>query len=155
MTNADIAYKTIETWNDLLEALKAASPEQLQQPVQVCQHHPVDEYVFPLSPGICLGTVDELNLRYARSTTDNRRHGEHLVIYADYNPFAEDGATSHEIEISAEEGKLFNKVKSIYPKGYDDSQNWTGPAQKLADQVKRNGKDVLGTLLMKRAINKS
>lgn len=146
-------HAIIETWNDLLEALKTASPEQLQQPVQICQHHPVDEYVHELMQGICFGTVDEMDLRYTRSVTDNRRHGEHLIIYADNNPFAEDGAIAHEIDLNTEvgQGQLFNKIKSIYPKNFTKDQDWTGPAQKIEDaKDRKRGKGFLVPLLKKR-----
>ncbi len=146
-------YAVIETWKDLLEVLKTVSSEQLQQPVQICQHHPIDEYVHPLMQGICFGTVDEMDLKYARSVTDNRRHGEHLIIYADCNPFAEDGAIAYEIELNGEveKGQLFNKRKSIYPKKFTDDQNWTGPAQKIEDaKDRKRGKGVLIPLLKKR-----
>lgn len=139
----------IRTWQDVLEALKKATPEQLAQPVKICESFPMDEHVHELQQGICLATVDELDLRYARSVLDNRRHGDHLVIFTDGNPFGEDGAIAYQYEA----GEHLNK-NPIYPKGYDDSQNWTGPAQKLADKQKRKrGKGVLGAILVNRLSN--
>jgi len=126
-----VSYKEIRTWKDLLEALKEASPEQLEQPVQTVKSHPCDDFVFELCPGICIATVDEMDLLYVRSCTDNRRHGEHLAIYVDYNPHGEDGAIAYE-------GFCEEEEKPIYPKDYDDSQNWTGPAQKLVDAGARD-----------------
>lgn len=105
--------------------------QQLAQPIQLTTGYPVDEHVYELKQGIVLGTVDALELRYARSVTDNRRHGDHVILYADHNPFGEDGAIAYEWKGSIEDVE----EHPIYPKDHDPSADWTGPAQKLADQV--------------------
>ena len=89
-----------------------------------------------LQAGICFATIDELEIEYARSTVDNRRHGEELVIFTDGNPFAEDGAIAYEWDFTADQEHM--KDKPIYPKGHDDSADWTGPAQKLIDKVAKD-----------------
>lgn len=124
-----VKYSEIEIWEDVLRVLQEASPEQLKQPVQICDHHPVEDYVHGLKPGIALGIVDALEIKYARSVTDNRRHGEHLIIYTDYNPYAEDGAIAYEWDLENDCEHI-----PIYPKDHDESKDWTGPAQRLIDQ---------------------
>ena len=137
-----ITYKEIETWDDLLRALQKASAEQLTQPVQICEGHPCDDYVHELTQGICMGTIDELEIKYARSVNDNRRHGEHLVIFTDGNPHGEDGAIAYE---------GMGKKTPIYSKDHDDSQDWTGPAQKLVDaEERKKGHGTLGPVLVNR-----
>lgn len=122
-------FAAIETWGDLKETLRKCSIQQLKKPVQVIKHHPVDENVHECLPGISFGTIDALDIRYARSSVDNRRHGDELAIFVDYNPFGVDGAVAYE---------GFSKKKPIYSKDHDDGQDWTGPAQKLADAEPRN-----------------
>jgi len=146
-----IKYEEIETLGDLLQALKKASPEQLAQPVQTCEGHPCDDHVYELQQGLIISTVDELNLRYARSSKDNRRNGDELVIYTDGNPFSENGASAYEVTLEKENEELFRKERAIFPKGHDDSCDWTGPAQKLADEQEREkGKGTLGVILKQR-----
>ena len=89
-----IAYQSLCTYRDLLEALQNASEEQLDMRIQCTDSHPVDEYVHKLKQVICVGTVDELDLRYARSVNDNRRNGNEIVLFCDGNPFGEDGRTA-------------------------------------------------------------
>lgn len=120
-------FKEVETWADMLKALQQMTPEQLQQPIQSVQGHPMDDYVYELQQGICLGTVDEIGLKYTRSVKDNRRHGDEVILYTDGNPFGEDGAVAYELLPDGGD-------KPIYPKDHDESKDWTGPAQKLADQ---------------------
>ena len=138
---------SVRTYRDLLEKLQACSKEQLDQPIQVVKGHPVDEYVYELQAAVCFATVDDLDLRYARSVTDNRRHGEELVIYTDGNPHGECGAIAYEMK-----GDLDSlKDNPIYPKGHDESADWTGPAQALVDAKERpEGKGTLGPVLLHR-----
>ncbi len=65
-----IAHQSVRTYRDLLDALQKASDGQLNMPIQCADSHPVDEHVYELKQAICLGTVDELDLRYARSVID-------------------------------------------------------------------------------------
>jgi len=149
-----IKHEEIETWGDLLSILQQASPEQLAQPVQTCEGHPCDDHVHELQQGIIFGTINELEIRYARSVKDNRRNGDELVIYTDGNPFGEEGAAAYEVsfdENPEEEGELFRKQKPIFPKDHDESCDWTGPAQKLADEEEREkGKGTMGAVLKQR-----
>lgn len=146
-----IKFEEIETWGDLLKVLQNASEEQLKQPVQSVKGHPVDEYVYPLLPVICIGTVDALELRYARSSRDNQKHGEELVLFCDGNPFGKDGAVAYEMDF--ENDFLNGNDKAIYSKDHSDAKDWTGPAQKLADASKVKGEGTLGTILKHRLKN--
>lgn len=74
-----------------------------------------------------------MGLLYARSVTDNRRHGEQLVIYTDGNPFGEDGAVAYEYDSNATPKFMGLRHKPIYPEDYTPDQDWTGPAQQLVD----------------------
>ena len=117
--------------------------------------HPVDEYVYKLQKVICFGTVDALGLRYARSVTDNRRNGQELVLFSDGNPHGEDGAVAYEFDSSQKTDIPFGRGKSIYPKDFDPSMDWTGPAQKIADAEQRKAahgtlKDVLNNRMRDR-----
>lgn len=132
-----IEYRSITTYRELLAALQEASEGQLDLPIQCVNSHPVDEYVYKLQQVICLGTVDALGLRYARSVTDNRRNGDELVLFSDGNPYAEDGAVAYEVDQTYEGKELFKHHKPIYPGNHDPSMDWTGPAQKLADGKER------------------
>ncbi len=134
-------YHSIRTYRDLLDALQSASEEQLDMPVQCADSRPVDEQVHVLKKAICLGTVDELSLRYARSVVDNRRNGEELVLFCDGNPFGEDGAIAYTMIDRSDvpdEDVLTNFRQRMEPIYHDESRDWTGPAQKIADQVPRN-----------------
>ncbi len=132
-----IKYRSITTYRELLAALQKASEEQLDLPIQCVNSHPVDEYVYNLQQVICLGTVDALGLRYARSVIDNRRNGDELVLLSDGNPYGEDGAVAYEVDQTYEGTEPFKNHKPIYPKNHDPSMDWTGPAQKLADDQER------------------
>lgn len=153
-------YHSIRTYRDLLEALQSASDEQLDMPVQCADSHPVDEWVYALKKAICLGTVDELNLRYARSVVDNRRNGEELVLFCDGNPFGADGAIAYTMKDrpdASEENvmtSLRERMEPIYPDDHDGSRDWTGPAQKIADQISRkSGRGTLVEILSSRTEN--
>ena len=136
-------YQSVRTYRDLLQALKKASDEQLDMPIQCTDSHPVDEYVYALKSGICLGTVDELDLRYARSVKDNRRNGDELVLFCDGNPFGEDGATGYVMKDASESPEPIDAIEfrdrfePVYPDDHDESRDWTGPAQKLVDRRPR------------------
>lgn len=127
-------FTELDTWEDLKKALDQCSPEQLKQPIQVISQHPVAEHVHECIPGISLGTLDALDILYARSVTDNRRHGEELVLYCDSNPHAVDGATMYEWVMSEDNSSGHEEVP-IYPESHDAAADWTGPAQKLADKA--------------------
>jgi hypothetical protein len=138
-----IAYQSLRTYRDLLEALQNASDKQLDMRIQCTDSHPVDEYVHKLKQVICIGTVDDLDLRYARSVNDNRRNGNEVVLFCNGNPFGEDGRTAStlkdtETASDSKSGKdFFDRLEPVYPEDHDDSRDWTGPAQKLADQIPR------------------
>jgi hypothetical protein len=117
------------TLADLLRALQGLTAEQLAQPAQVVRSHPVAEHVFAARPVICLGTVDGLGLRYVRSSRDNRRHGDEVVLFIDGNPFARDGAIAY--QVTAEDP--FGEGRPIYPPDHAADRDWSGPAQKLVD----------------------
>jgi hypothetical protein len=121
----------VTTWGDVLEQLKNAPPEVLAKPAQVICHQPNCDEVFECRPAVSLGTVDELGFDYVRSSVDNRRNGDELVLYVDYNPFAEDGASGY--TMTDDEDIPF------YPPGHDASSDWTGPAQKLHDEAHPDG----------------
>ncbi len=124
----------ITTWGDLLCALHKLSAEQLAQPAQIVKEHPCADKVISAKPVVAIGTVDTLDLRYVRSCKDNRRHGDEIVLLVDGNPYGKDGAVAHRwIGRDETSGKLDSSP--IYPKDYTPDQNWTGPAQKLADKV--------------------
>ncbi len=140
-----------------LRALQKASDQQLDMPIQIADSHPADESVHALQQVICLGTVDELVLRSARSVNDNRRNGEELVLCCDGNPFGEDGATSYVIKDapesceSAEPLDSRDRLQAVYPDDHDDSRDWTGPAQRLADQrLREPGRGTIAEVLVNR-----
>ena len=136
-----IEYRSITTYRELLEALQQANEEQLDLPIQCVNSHPVDEYVYTLQQVICIGTVDALDLRYARSVRDNRRNGEELVLFSDGNPHAEDGAVSYVVDDTFEGEEPLKHHSPIYPPNHDASMDWTGPAQELADSQQRKRSD--------------
>lgn len=117
----------IETYEDLLRRLQALTPDQRKQRVQVARAPADYSEVVALDPVVGLYAVDEAGFDYARSSVDNRRHGDELVLVYDANLFAKDGAIAYEMDA---EDLIFDKP--IYPPGHDDSADWTGPAQKLA-----------------------
>lgn len=124
----------IKTWRDVRNALAKLTPAQLRQPVQIARLHPMDQFVHVLLPGFVLGTVDDLGIRYARSVVDNRRHGEHVILYVDYPPFGEDGNIGTVVTLGR---RGLRTKRTLYPKMHSDAANWTGPAQKLTDKKKR------------------
>ena len=153
-----IDYQSVRSYRDLLAALQNASEEQLDMPIQCVDSHPVDEHVYVLKQAICLGTVDDLDLRYARSVNDNRRNGNELVLFSDGNPFAVDGATSYMMKETAGASESENSIEfrdrlePVYPEGHDASQDWTGPAQMIADQQpSRRGRGTLRDILEHRS----
>jgi hypothetical protein len=151
-------YQSVRTYRDLLQALQKATDEQLEMPIQCADSHPVDEHVHTLKQAICLGTVDELEMRYARSVKDNRRIGDELVLFCDGNPFAEDGATGYVMNDAPEPCEsaipldTYDRLRAVYPADHDESRDWTGPAQKLYDQRPReSGRGTLTEVLAYRS----
>ena len=129
-----LKVENVRSWRDLLECLNNFSPEQLDQPVQVCGTHPVESYVHELQPAYCVGTVEELGILYCRSSVDNRKNNKEVILCVDYNPFAVDGAIAHQWGTYDDEKDVFIKQNiPIYPKDYTEDQNWTGPAQKVVN----------------------
>ena len=128
-------HSEIATWADLLKVLQSLTPQQLDTPAQVVRSHPVYEHVHEAEPIVCMGTVDELGLLYVRSSLDNRRHGNEVVLFTDGNPFAEDGAIAYECELDMEGEEFFSKKRAVYPDRYTPDQNWTGPAQAIVDKT--------------------
>lgn len=125
--------KTTQTWQDVLNVLLTLSPEQLAQTSQVTRSSPIGDHVYEGQAIICLGTIDELELDYFRSATDNRRHGDEIVAFTDGNPFAKNGAVAWELK----PGGNINDDDSMIPifsKDHTPDQDWTGPAQKVADE---------------------
>lgn len=151
-------FQSVRTYRDLFVALQNASDEQLDMPIQCADSHPVDEHVHKLKQAICLGTVDTLELRYARSVKDNRRNGDELVLFCDGNPFGEDGASGHTLKSKSDSNEpenptiLLERFEPIYPDDHDETRDWTGPAQKHYDQEKReSGRGTLAEILSYRA----
>jgi hypothetical protein len=116
----------LNTWDDLATLISKMTPEQRLQPVQIINSHPCEDHVHELRPGILFCTIGEMQLKYCRSSVDNRHHDDEFAIYTDSNPFAESGATAYEL---GDGGSL----TPIFPKSHDDSADWTGPAQKIVD----------------------
>jgi hypothetical protein len=140
----------VETYADLLKILQNMTPEQLAKPVQTVMSHPVYEAVRAACPVICVGSVDELGLLYIRSAHDNRRHGDDIILFVDYNPFGVDGAIAYTVSLNGD----VSKDTPIYPKNHTEDQNWTGPAQKLIDKsVKELSDGTLGPILAARIKN--
>jgi hypothetical protein len=126
--------KEVSTYGDLLKVLQILSPEQLAQPAQVVKSHSVHEKVLAALPIICVGTVDSLGLLYIRSSKDNRRHGDEVILFLDSNPFGKNGAIAYEA-IGAD---IFGECTPIFPKDYNrEEQDWTvsGTAKKRVDET--------------------
>jgi len=92
-----MSERSVRTWGDVLAALQRLTPEQLKQPAQAVLCEPSDSVVSECQSCIAIGTVDEFEIEAIRSVTDNKRHGEEVVILLDYNPFAEDGCVAYEL----------------------------------------------------------
>lgn len=112
------------------------SESELDQPIQISPPHVTPDPI-PLQPGIYIGTVAELELSPCRSSYDNKWHGEDIVILADRNPFAVDGATAYETLEGREmrDGESFNAWfkathKPIYGRG--DEGTPTDPKDQFA-----------------------
>jgi hypothetical protein len=117
----------INNWNDLSQLINKMMPAQRLQPVQIIDSHPCEDHVHELRLGILFCTIGEMELKYCRSSVDNRYHDDEFAIYTDCNPFAENGAAAYELK----EGGI---DEPIFPKGHDESSDWTGPAQKSLDE---------------------
>ena len=116
-------------YKELLKYLKTLNKKQLEQEVQVFRplNHPG---VTELKPVVCIDTIENLELDKARSSVDNKFHGEEIVIMYDHNPFGEDGATLYQMEIDKKSGKLKNpKFKPIYALGKTNPLEQTNPKQ--------------------------
>ena len=125
----------IRTYRQLLAMLQEVPDEKLDQPVQVAGPHIIsDEMVVTLRPAIAVGTVEEMEFRYARSSEDNRFHPEELVILIDGNPFGKGGAVAYE----QVQGSMKLGEKPIYPTNHSPEADWTGPAQKLLDEHRKD-----------------
>lgn len=118
----------VRTYRDLLEALGRLTDEELDQLCQVARYNGCDAFVHEGQPVYCLGAVDQLGLRYFRSCSDNRRRGSQIVLMTDASPFGEDGHIGYELG-----GFFTDPPKKLYPGTFTPDQDWTGPAQKLAD----------------------
>lgn len=135
----------IETYEDLLKVLSELTPEQLKNKVQVMKPSCNDDEVLALMPAIAIGTVDGAEYRFVRSSVDNRRHGDEVIILTDYNGHGKNGAIAYELDEdrakpTEEEYEnmdteqifdLYFRSKPIFPKSHDDYADWTGPAQAL------------------------
>jgi hypothetical protein len=130
----------MDTWKDVLKALQSLTPEQLEMLAQVVLHESNDENVVAGRPVVCLGSVNELGVKYFRSAQDNRRHGDQVVLTVDNNGFSEAGVVAWSFE-DAQDWVDGNPGKPLYPHGYTPDQDWTGPAQKIADAILREGPD--------------
>jgi len=143
-TSTMIEYRSITTYRDLLEALQQANEEQLDLPIQCVNSHPVDEYVYTLQQVICIGTVDALDLRYARSVRDNRCNGEELVLFSDGNPHAEDGAVSYAVDDTFEGEEPFrHHDQSTHP---ITMRAWTGQGAPKNSLTANNESGQIGRL---------
>ncbi len=103
------------------------SPGELAMDIQIAQGPVSDDEIVECKPVYVLDTVNNLGLRYCRSCTDNRRHGEQFVLLIDHNSFALDGCFA--VEILPDLREL-----PIYRDDHEAACDWTGPAQKLVDR---------------------
>lgn len=148
--------KEIETYRDLLEVLNTFSEEQLNQNVQSLIESPVRQEVNKLEPVLAIATIDELGIKYVRSSVNNERNGNEIVLFRDYNGFGENGAVAYEYP----DGVNFrddSKRKSIFTKDHNDKKDWTGPAQKIVDEELKEKElkhsNSLGIVLRNRFLN--
>jgi hypothetical protein len=105
----------IKTYRDLLGKLKQLSDEQLDQPVQVA-HFEATLKPVEFCPALAIATVGELQLPFARSIVDNKFHADEVVIFCDWNPFAEDGASGY-LQKPAKNVNTFPIMTPIYGSG--------------------------------------
>ena len=89
--------REVMTYQDLLDALKTLSPEQLAQPIHVAEPGPNGDIPVELKTGIAIGTVGHLGFSGSRSTVDNKYHADEVVLLIDANPYAPDGAIAYPI----------------------------------------------------------
>lgn len=95
--------KELETYDDLLNALQAMTPEQRKQKIQLAG--PDTGPLTTLHPGIAIGTVTDAGFYACRSIYDNKYHGEDVVILFDHNPFGEHGEVSYTIDFNQKKNK--------------------------------------------------
>jgi hypothetical protein len=117
-----MSSEALETYEELLAALQALTPEQLAQPIQVGKIPADEDTVVALKPVVMFATVEGSELKFVRSSVDNRMNRDELVLFYDSNPFGKRGSMARDLAT----GEL------IYSGGYDESTDWTGPAQRLA-----------------------
>ena len=113
------------TWDDLAAKIAQMTPEQRQGRIQIVPPFCDDSVVLALQPGFCFGSIDELDLRYTRSSHDNKHHPEDFVLMVDGNGFTEDGVGLY---VMGEGTDLL----PVFPN--DPEKDWTGPAQQILDQ---------------------
>ena len=137
----------VNTWADLAKAISKLSKAEQSQPVQVVKVHVHNDAVNALLPGICLGSVGALEIRFARSVIDNKKHEEHIVLQVDGNPFGEVGSCAYEMVTKIVKGKKKYFWHPCFPENHTDECDWSGPAQKIVKakekkQVIDPGKDL-------------
>ena len=90
----------LETWNDLLAALRGCTAEQLSRPIQFIPPSPCEEEQNALGVVIGIGTVREMMGEgiHTRSPDDNGYHPDDLVLSCDINQFFEDGTCCIDLE---------------------------------------------------------
>lgn len=137
----------ITTWSDLAKAISKLSKAEKSQPVQVVKTHASDAAVNELLPGVCLGSVGSLEIRFVRSSTDNRKHEEHVVLLVDGNPFGEEGASSYEMITKKVKGKKKILFHPNFPKNHTDECDWSGPAQKIIKEKEKKNPENTGEYL--------
>lgn len=126
----------IETYEDLLRILERMTPDQLSQPIQVVNFVPSDDMVNVCQPAVCIGSIGALGLRFVRSSVDNRKNVEEIVISIDHNPFSESGVVAYEWR-PREDSEEFDEIP-LYQTSHDAGSDWTGPAQALIRAAEAN-----------------
>lgn len=107
----------IETYADLLEALKQLTPEQLSQRLSILPPD-VSGEVY-LEPVLAIGTVAELChvkdeiCTQTHSHDDFEHHLEQIVIARDYHPFDRMGNFCYEL---TDDGFVGDKTGVVYTK---------------------------------------
>lgn len=115
-------------YKDILRIVSAMNDEQLEQKAQVVISGVSDDHVYECLPVISLQTINDLEIQYARSSVDNRRHGNDFVLFTDIHPFELSGCDGYDITYGCEER---------FPADHDESADWTGPAQALHKVISR------------------
>lgn len=113
------------TWQEIADIINNMSDEEKRQNAQVIEHSPIYEKVHEGRPVVIFEKVKNI-VRYYRSSNDNCYHPDDFVLYIDFCPFAENGATGHEMDI-----ETFSINKDIFPQNHSPESDWTGPAQEI------------------------